>query len=254
MLLRREGYPEEGELVWCTVTKIHFHSVFCTIEEYGKQGMIHISEVSPGRIRNIRDYVKEGKPVVCKILSIKEDKGHIDLSLRRVSDGQRRKKSNEIKQEKKAEKILETVAKQLKISLEKLYSELKDKIFEEYDYLHPAFEDVVEADLSLKSLGIDPKTAEILEKVIREKIKPKEVSINGTMKIKTYSPEGINIIKDLLKKMSFSEEISITYAGGGSYRVGIIAKEFKTAESDLKKILDLGEKNKEIIFSFVRDK
>jgi translation initiation factor 2 subunit 1 len=44
------------------------------IEEYGKQGLIHISEVSPGRIRNIRDFVKEGKMVVCKVIKIDEGK------------------------------------------------------------------------------------------------------------------------------------------------------------------------------------
>ncbi|MEK6869062.1 MAG: S1 RNA-binding domain-containing protein, partial [Nanoarchaeota archaeon] len=49
MLLKKEGFPEEDELVMCTVTKVQFHSVFVTLDEYDKGGMIHISEVSPGR-------------------------------------------------------------------------------------------------------------------------------------------------------------------------------------------------------------
>ncbi|MEK6948847.1 MAG: S1 RNA-binding domain-containing protein, partial [Nanoarchaeota archaeon] len=60
MLLQKKGFPQEDELVLCTVTKVEFHSVFVTLDEYGKGGMIHISEVSPGRIRNIRDFVREG--------------------------------------------------------------------------------------------------------------------------------------------------------------------------------------------------
>ena len=64
MLLKKEGFPEEDELVMCTITKVQFHSVFAQLDEYDKGGMIHISEVSPGRIRNIRDFVKEGKKVV----------------------------------------------------------------------------------------------------------------------------------------------------------------------------------------------
>ncbi len=106
MLLKREGFPEEDELVLCTVTNIFHHGVFVNVEEYGKGGMIHISEVSPGRIRNIRDFVREGKKVVCKVLRVNEEKGYIDLSLRRVNERQRKEKINEIKQEQKAEKII----------------------------------------------------------------------------------------------------------------------------------------------------
>ncbi len=90
MLLKKQGYPEEGELVFCEVTKVQYNSVFVNIEDYNKSGLIHISEISPGRIRNIRDYVKEGKMIVCKVLKTDEKKGHIDLSLRRVTEIQRR--------------------------------------------------------------------------------------------------------------------------------------------------------------------
>ena len=110
MLLKKEDFPEEDELVMCTVTKVQFHSVFVRLDEYDKSGMIHISEVSPGRIRNIRDFVKESKKIVCKVLGITKEKGHIDLSLRRVTETQKRNKVDEIKQQQKAEKILEFVS------------------------------------------------------------------------------------------------------------------------------------------------
>ena len=98
MLHKREGFPEEDELVMCTVTKIFPHSVFVNLDEFDRNGLIHISEVSPGRIRNIRDFVKQDKKVICKVLRINKERGHIDLSLRRVNDAQRRNKSDEIKQ------------------------------------------------------------------------------------------------------------------------------------------------------------
>jgi len=107
MILRKEGYPERDELVLCTVTNVQFHSVFCKLDNYEKSGMIHISEIAPGRIRNIKEHVKEGQKVVCKVLQINLERGHIDLSLRRVNAGQKRAKLNEIKQEQLAEKIVE---------------------------------------------------------------------------------------------------------------------------------------------------
>ncbi|MBI2549900.1 S1 RNA-binding domain-containing protein, partial [Candidatus Woesearchaeota archaeon] len=115
MLLKKKGFPEDNELVFCTVTSVQSHSVFVKLEEYGLSGMIHISEVAPGRVRNIRDFVVENKPAVCKVIGINKERGHIDLSLRRVTEGLRRAKLNEIKQEQKAEKIVELVAKQLSV-------------------------------------------------------------------------------------------------------------------------------------------
>src|SRR3990172_6820659 len=120
MLFKREGYPEEGEIVLCTVAKIHSHAVFVDMDEYGKGGMIHISEISPGRIRNIRDFVVEGKKIVCKVLRINLERGHIDLSLRRVTENQKKNKVNELKREQLAEKIVEYAAKQKNIKLEEL--------------------------------------------------------------------------------------------------------------------------------------
>ena len=64
MLYRRSGFPQEHEIVLCTVNKILTHSIFVGLDEYDKQGMLHISEVSPGRIRNLRDFVEEGKKIV----------------------------------------------------------------------------------------------------------------------------------------------------------------------------------------------
>ena len=112
MLIRKQDYPERSDLVICTVAKIQFNSIFVRLDEYEKkQGIIHISEISPGRIRNIRDYVKEGKVIACVVLRVNMERDLIELSLRRVTDGQRRNKINGMKQEQKAAKIIEFVAK-----------------------------------------------------------------------------------------------------------------------------------------------
>ena len=151
MLYRRTGMPEESEIVMCTVTKIQYSSVFVVLDEYDKSGMIHISEIAAGRIRNIRDYVKEGKKVVCKVLRVHQDKGHIDLSLRRVNDSQRRNKVNEMKHEQKAESIIEYVAKQNKIDFKKLYNKIADKLLKDYEYIHHAFIDAIEGKVVFRN-------------------------------------------------------------------------------------------------------
>ena len=236
MLLKKENFPEEDELVMCTVTKVQFHSVFVRLDEYDKSGMIHISEVSPGRIRNIRDFVKEGKKVVCKVLRITKEKGHIDLSLRRVTETQKRNKVDEIKQEQKAEKILEFVAKDLKIDVKKLFDDVTSKILKKYSSLYEFFQELVSDVNVIKDAELGEKTAKKIEEAVKSRIKEIAVKVEGKLKLTSFSSNGIGIIKEALKKAEESgkDSISIKYLGAGSYKVIINAKDYKEAEKLLK--------------------
>jgi len=238
MLLKREGFPEEDELVLCTVTNIFHHGVFVNVEEYGKSGMIHISEVSPGRIRNIRDFVKESKKIVCKVLRIDRERGHIDLSLRRVNERQKKEKINEIKQEQKAEKIIEFAAKKFDKDPKKLYDEVSSKVFEKYGLLHLCFEDVVKGSISLEKIGIDKKTADFLTEAVKERMKPIEVFVEGKLSLKSYSPDGVDIIKNALSKALDKDKVTMLYEGAGKYQIKVRANEYKDAEEILEKSKD----------------
>jgi translation initiation factor 2 subunit 1 len=238
MLLKRTGWPEEGELVMCTVTKVTGNSVFCNLDEYGRSGMIHISEVSPGRIRNLRDFVSEGRVVVCKVIGIDRERGYIDLSLRRVSEMMRQEKMNENKQEQKAEKIIEVVAKSLKIPAKQLYDAVSSKALEKYPFLYNAFEDVVLNSKSLSELGIDKKYADALDEAVKQKIKPPKIEISGTFRISTYAPDGIDVIKAALKPVEETKDVSLSYLGNGQYHLKITAGDYKSAEKTLKPLVE----------------
>jgi translation initiation factor 2 subunit 1 len=238
MLLRRQGWPEEGELVICTVTKVTGNSVFANLDEYGRTGMIHISEVSPGRIRNIRDFVEEGRVVVCKIINIDRERGYIDLSLRRVSEMMRQKKMNEMKQEQKAEKIIEMVAKSLKIEVRRIYEAVASKTLEKYGFLYSAFEDVALKNISLSDFGVEKKYADVLDEAIRQKIKPPKVEISGTLRISTFVSDGIDVIKAALKPAESAEDVKLSYLGNGQYLIKLTASDYKSGEKKLKPIVD----------------
>ena len=236
MFYKKKGLPEEGEYILCTVKKILFHSVFVILDEYDrKEGMIHISEISPGRIRNIRDYVKEGKKLICKVLRVKHDKGQVDLSLRRVSVSMRKKKNTEIKQEQKAEKIMELVAKKLNIDLKKLYEDFGNRIYEEYGGLNAFFQEFVSGDVSMEEIGIPKHYIPILTEIVKEKIKPVTVEIESTLVLKSEDSNGIEVIKEALKKISDiakknNYDIKISYVSAPNYNIKITAPDYKTAE------------------------
>lgn len=258
LLYRREGFPEEGELVLCKVLSVNPHSSFVNLEEYDKQGLIHISEISPGRIRNIYEYVKPGKIIVCKVLRVNKERGHIDLSLRRVTQLQHRKKIEEIKEEQNAEKIVEFFASKQKKDFKKLYHEIAKPILKEYTYLFECFDDVVKDKVKLEDLGVRKEIAEPLTELIKQRRKPKKVSIKGLLKLTSYKPNGVDVVKEAIRKgLNVSKSISIKYAGSGAYFTVITADDYKEAERILKKFLEVIEshmKETDGEFSFERKK
>lgn len=245
MFYKKKGLPEEGEYILCTVKKILFHSVFVYLDEYDrKEGMIHISEVSPGRIRNLRDYVKEGKKLICKVLRVKHDKGQVDLSLRRVSIAMRKKKNTYIKQEQKAEKIMEIVAKKMNTDMKTLYEDFGNKIWEEYDGLNPFFQEVISNETSLKDFGVTQKYITPLMEVIKDKFKPQIIELEKSLELKSEASNGIEIIKEALKKASeLAKEkdynVKISYISAPRYSIKVSALDYKFAEKAMEEVISV---------------
>lgn len=243
MLYRKEGLPEEDEIVLCKVTKIFPNSVFVDLLEYADSALIHISEISPGRIRNLRDYVTLGKQIVCKVLRVDQATGHIDLSLRRVNSTQQREKLEEIKQELKAETLLQNLAKKLGLPFKDLYQKVIAQVFPGYSYLYLCFRDVVSGEADLEKLGLEKKIAQELTQAILDKFKPPKITLSGEIRLQTYASDGLEKIKKtLLDLQKISPHLSLFYLGAGRYKLSLEDYEYKPAEKNLKKAQAILEK------------
>src|SRR2546427_2905452 len=165
---RGMDFPEPGELVVCTVSDVKNFGAFVWLDEYPtdkgraklalksknpdkadgikfepgdfREGFIHITEVAPGWIKYIRDYVREGQKAVCKVLKVDESKGHIDLSLKAVNEHQKREKIQEFKNEQKADKLLEFVAEKLGKTVDECWEEFGYALVDKFGSLYAAFE------------------------------------------------------------------------------------------------------------------
>ena len=73
-----------GNIVEGKVTGITKFGAFVELPG-GKTGMVHISEVAPTYVNEIRDHVTENQVVKVKILNITEE-GKISLSMKRAMD------------------------------------------------------------------------------------------------------------------------------------------------------------------------
>ena len=218
---------EVGDIILGTVDRILGTIVFVKIEGHG-EGSLVFSEVAPGRIRNIRDYVVPKKTIACKILRISGDR--IDLSLRRVTQKERKEVMDQFKQEKSSKSILKSV---LKEKTEKAIEEIK-KEGKIYDFLQESKE--------------NPKKLEkIIEKTDAKKIldilntqKQKKAIIKKQMNLSTKESNGLEIIKKILEKAKGSE---IKYISAGKYSISTEDENMKKADNKLKTILEDIEKS-----------
>ena len=230
MVRKNQEWPDEGELIIGTVYKVLNYGAFAKLEEYhGKEAFIHISEVSSGWVKNIRDHVRE--------------KGHVDASLKRIREDQRTKKIQHWKIEQKAEKFLELSAKSLGKSLNDAYDEVGYELMDIFGDVYGAFETA--ADDGAKSLtdeGISQEWADAITEIANKNITPPEVHISGYVDIETFVPDGVDVIIEALKAAEDNgdeeEEIKVQCVGAPRYRITVKSTDYILAEKALKAAAD----------------
>ncbi|MDR7000551.1 S1 domain-containing post-transcriptional regulator GSP13 [Neobacillus niacini] len=76
---------ETGSILTGKVTGIQPYGAFVALEE-NTQGLVHISEITHGYVKDINDHLKVGDEVKVKVLSIDEEAGKIGLSIRATEE------------------------------------------------------------------------------------------------------------------------------------------------------------------------
>ena len=240
-MARANEFPEEGELVVCTVQSVKNFGAFVTLDEYdAKEGFIHIRDVATGWVKYIRDFVREGQKIVCKVLGVDASKGHIDLSLKSVNEHQKREKIQQWKNENKADKLLGIVAERLGTTLEKCYDDFGYRLIETFGTLYGAFEQCAANEKALDEEGFEGDWKGSFIEVAKENVTPPYVQIDGYLDLSCPLPDGVNRIKAALLhgKESTEGQLKIQYIGAPRYRVVMIAPDYKTAEEELKKVTE----------------
>ncbi len=236
--MQERGWPEVGELVVCSVRNVKDFVAFVTLDEYNEQeGLIPISEIARGWIKYIRDHIREGQKVVCKVLNVDQQKGHIDLSLKDVNEHQRREKIRIWKNESKAKKWIGFAAAEA--GQEEAVPAIIDALYKEYADLHPAFEEfVVEGRSSLDKLNLDKNLTDAIYKIATENVKLPTVTISGDLYLQSAKSDGVNIIRRALRSAepkAEDENVEIIYLGAPNYRIKVSAPNYKEAEKALEK-------------------
>jgi translation initiation factor 2 subunit 1 len=254
MVRKVSKFPAVGELVTGKVIRLNPFSALVRLDEYpGVEGMIHISEVARKWIKDIREFVKEGDNVVVKVMRVEEDRGHVELSMKRVSKNEADAKLKEIKREQKAEKMLEATGKELGLTLDKAYNEVGFKLQEEFGEMWKAFQTSMtpEGKELLAKKGVSEKWIAAIAAVAEKTIELKETAIKGMLEIRSPAQDGVEQIRNALTAIE-KKGIEVRYISAPKYMISFKTKDAKkgekmireAAEEAIKKVSSSGGEGK----------
>ena len=259
MVKIKEPFPKEGDFIVGRAVNIEQQYIYVDLADYDglpseehARGMIHVSEVSSRWIKNIRNYVRIGQVIVCRVLRVDQSKGHVDLSLRRVNSAQKKKVLKERKYAVKFENLLQflTETEGINMTLNEAYEQIGWPILELFDY----YQETIEA---LKENGEQvfnsiPKLPENVKKafldIVDENVEITTVVISGKVKLKYTGGDGIEKIREtfttiqkLIENPRETRKLEVSYIGAPFYKIAITSKDYLDAESILSEAVEVLE-------------
>ncbi len=233
--------PEPGEVVVCTVREITSHGIYVNLDQYyGTNGFLHVSEISTGWVRNIDRVAKVSQKLILKVIRLNRARREIDLSLRQVTNEERRAKVIEWKREERAVAIMDAVKKKLGTD-DAHEREIRLKLEEEFGTLYAALETAArKGEKGMEPAGLPGNEAKMIAEIASEKIVPPRYEVGALVEVSSRSPEGIEQVKKTLLAAASapSAEVHISYAGAPRYRVRITADDYKQAEKALDAVIE----------------
>jgi len=112
---------KKGKIVTGTVTGIEKYGIFVNLDEF-YSGLIHISEISNGFIKNINEFVNIGETIKVKIIDTDEESYHVKLSIKNIDYRSSKKKKQQIVE---TEKGFQPLADHLNNWIEKKLEEIQ---------------------------------------------------------------------------------------------------------------------------------
>lgn len=236
--------PEQGDVVLCTVREITPHGIYVDLDEFaGLNGFLHISEISTGWVRNIEKVAKPQQKLVLKVIRAERSRREIDLSLRQVTNEERRNKLIEWKQKERATTIMAMVKKDLSLD-DAQFQTYASKLEKEFGSLYEALETAAKkGEKPFSSLEIPAQVVNEIVRVAKEKIIPPKYEVGAILELSSKASDGVHQIRKVLTAASNSTgDVRISYVGAPRYRLRVVADDYKQADKLMNSVLDkIGE-------------
>ena len=239
----RKPLPDVGELVVGTIEEVHDFGAYLSLDEYGgTKAFLPWSEVAARMVRNIRQVLKEGQKVVVKVIRVYKSRGQVDVSLKRVTDGERRRKMMWWKRTLKASAIAKMVAEKIGKTVDQAFSEVVWRLDDYYgDPLAGLERAVIYGAKALEEAGVPREWIDPLLEEARARIEVRQVKISGVFTLQSTASDGVIRVKRVLeaareaasKTGEGQVKVRLYSIGSPRYRIDLQSHEYKILERAL---------------------
>ena len=200
-----------GDIVECVVTGVQTYGAFVLIDNR-INGLIHISEISKGYVRNIEDFVKIGETIFVKVLEIDEEELRAKVSLKDIREVNKRERYMRLPKFKQRMNLKKyscgALFERLNSQIEETYKLLEDRVMLKVDLSHTGIENEIKY--------YSEKVKEI-HKMIHEKTGAGNDFLGWVDWPKDYDYEEVNEIVEASKKINEECDTLVVCGIGGSY-------------------------------------
>ena len=242
--MKIEEWPSVGELVVVKIKQIlPGTGVKAELLEYpGKEAFIHISQVARSWVKNIRSFVSVGAIRVAYVERVRPREGIINISLRKVSPQQQKRRLDDWKREKRADKMFEAICKGLGEDFSKSYHKIAVPLIEEYGDLLAAFENIkLHGKDAFEGLKIPKKWQDALIEFADKNITLSKVILESNVKLSFKTGDGADKLKKVLGTLE-DKGLRVIYVGAPNYKVRMESVVYQNSEEEFKKLLSDFEK------------
>ena len=263
VLKPREPLPRVGELVVGTIQEVHDFGAYLTLDDYGGiRAFLPWSEIASRMVRNIRAVLKPNQKVVVKVIRVYKSRGQVDVSLKRVTDAERKRKMMWFKRTQKAVMIVKIVAEKIGKSEDDVYREVIWKLEDTYgDAMTGLEQAVIYGAKALEEAGIPEEWIQPLLEEARRHVEVKRVKISGVFTLKSTASDGVHRIRKILieaREAARQGEVTgirVYTIGSPHYRIDVQGHDYKELEKAMQAAVDTAEdmaSRLEVEFSFER--
>jgi len=242
-LLSRKPLPDVGEVVVGTVKEIYDYGAYLDVDEYGGlRAFLPWSEVSSRRFRSIDEVIKVNERVAVKVIRVNKVKGQIDVSLKRVTDDERRRKMTWWKRTQKAVNVILMIAKNLKKSERQAYEEVIWRLEDKYGDVMAGLElAAMEGEKPLIVAGVPQEWVKPLVEASKKYVEIKRAKVSAAVSLRTLDPDGVDKIRSVLEFIEGSAGgadigIKVYAIGAPRYRIELVGADYKALEEKLEEL------------------
>lgn len=259
MIYPRKSLPDEGEVLVATVKKVFEQGAYVSLDEYANlEAYLPWIEVSSKWVKNVRDVVKEGRKIIVKVIRVNKAKGTVDVSLKRVTEDEKKKKMTLWKREQRTDKILELVSQKLGKPEKQAWEEVAWKLEDYYrtDAFSALEKAVKEGERVLRDAGIPDYWIKPLMDEIGKHIEEKKYKASEIIVVRSNAPNGVEKLKELFSAAEeiFNDEVGelrIYTVGAPRYRIEVIGTDQRAVSNELSRLIrELEKISKENGLSF----